>query len=206
MDGSATALYAADWAAAEAAGRRQPSRIVHVAVRWEYDVEAPAEPGTEAARPEAAGLQVLRVAEERARTLASPQVDRRLAIGPIPLTLLQEAEDAALLVLGPRGTGGFTRLLLGSVSLQVAEHAPCPVVIVPHDTDTDTRPRRAEIVVGVDGSAGPVDAVGLASEETSLRARFSALSPFRWGHGTGRGPPAYGPAPGSARLRPSHHR
>lgn len=75
VDGSAAALNAVDWAAAEAGRRRLPLRIVHVAVRWEYNVEAPTESEMEAPRPEAAGLQVLRIAEERARTFASLRVD-----------------------------------------------------------------------------------------------------------------------------------
>lgn len=45
--------------------------------------------------------------------------------------LLEAGEDADLLVVGSRGHGGFVGLLLGSVSQQVASHAPCPVVIVP---------------------------------------------------------------------------
>ena len=48
--------------------------------------------------------------------------------------LLDTAKGADLLVVGSRGHGGFTGLLLGSVSHQVALHAPCPVVIVPADT------------------------------------------------------------------------
>jgi nucleotide-binding universal stress UspA family protein len=48
--------------------------------------------------------------------------------------LIAEAHDADLLVVGSRGFGGFRGLLLGSVSQQSAQHAACPVVIVPHAT------------------------------------------------------------------------
>ena len=45
--------------------------------------------------------------------------------------LLEEAQEAELLVVGSRGLGGFRGLLLGSVSQQCAHHAPCPLAIVP---------------------------------------------------------------------------
>jgi nucleotide-binding universal stress UspA family protein len=45
--------------------------------------------------------------------------------------LVDASKDADMVVLGSRGVGGFTRMLLGSTSGQVVQHAHCPVLIVP---------------------------------------------------------------------------
>ncbi|HUP33419.1 MAG TPA: universal stress protein, partial [Gaiellaceae bacterium] len=58
------------------------------------------------------------------------EVERRVVPEPPVEALLDAAAGADLLVVGSRGRGGFTGLLLGSVGQQVAHHAPCPVVIV----------------------------------------------------------------------------
>jgi nucleotide-binding universal stress UspA family protein len=50
--------------------------------------------------------------------------------------LIEFARDADLLVVGSRGHGGFTGVMLGSVSQRCAGHSPCPVVVVPSTAAT----------------------------------------------------------------------
>jgi nucleotide-binding universal stress UspA family protein len=57
-------------------------------------------------------------------------IERRVIEGAAAQVLVDESRNADLLVVGSRGHGGFTGLLLGSVSQQCAHHAACPVVIV----------------------------------------------------------------------------
>ncbi|WP_284581563.1 universal stress protein [Streptomyces sp. 2P-4] len=57
-------------------------------------------------------------------------VHERLVHGHPVEVLVDAARGADMLVVGSRGRGGFRRALLGSVSQQVALHAPCPVTIV----------------------------------------------------------------------------
>jgi len=63
--------------------------------------------------------------------------------------LLEVAVGAELLVVGARGTSGLERWVLGAVSRQAVEHAPCPVLVV---RDRPSAPGRGEVVVGMDGS------------------------------------------------------
>lgn len=62
-------------------------------------------------------------------------VEPVLVQGMAAPALLEAAKGADLLVVGSRGHGGFSGLLLGSVSQHVAQHSPCPVVIVPEPRD-----------------------------------------------------------------------
>lgn len=55
--------------------------------------------------------------------------------GPAANVLVDASEGAGLVVLGPRGLGGFRGLVLGSVSEQVVRHAKCPVVVVRGDAN-----------------------------------------------------------------------
>jgi nucleotide-binding universal stress UspA family protein len=58
-------------------------------------------------------------------------VERRVVRGRVRRTVIDATGQAQLVVVGSRGTGGFTGLLLGSVSRAVLNHSACPLVIVP---------------------------------------------------------------------------
>ena len=62
---------------------------------------------------------------------ALASVTVRVASGSVVEELINAAKDADMLVVGSRGAGGFSRLIMGSVSSLVAQHATCPVVVIP---------------------------------------------------------------------------
>ena len=70
-----------------------------------------------------------KVAKEIGETV--PEVTVNVAVGDPAEELIKASRDADMLVMGSRGSGGFTRLLMGSVTSKVAHHAGCPVVIIP---------------------------------------------------------------------------
>lgn len=129
VDGSQEAQLALTWAAEEAKLRGARLRVVHV---WSYL----AQPG-ESFDPTYGDDDARRLLEESVAGLRD-EVDVELApVCDLPARgLLDSAQDADLLVVGARGMGGFRGLLLGSVSQQVAQHSPCPVVIVPQREDS----------------------------------------------------------------------
>jgi nucleotide-binding universal stress UspA family protein len=134
VDGSGHSQRALEWAMREAAVRQVPLTVLTVneAVRGYYSSMA-----VYADDP---------VRTEDARKLAQAETDEvldRLA-GPRPASvtvkavhgfvveeLIDAGKDADMIVVGSRGAGGFTRLMMGSVAAQVAQHARCPVLIVP---------------------------------------------------------------------------
>jgi nucleotide-binding universal stress UspA family protein len=122
VDGSRDSAAAVDYAFDEAALRGAALRALYV---WHP--------------PLLGGLD-----EQECRRLLSETVAGRGAAHPDvelhhevvhghPVQALTEASEHALgLIVGTRGHGGFTGMLLGSVSQGVLHHARCPVIAVPH--------------------------------------------------------------------------
>jgi len=128
VDGSTQATRALEWARDLARPTDGELVVVHVLGLLEHvDGELePAEPHRE---------EICRHFEEEwCKPLIGSGARYRceMPYGSPVSTLLDivKRESADLLVVGSRGVGGFGGLLLGSTSLQLAEHAPCPVTIV----------------------------------------------------------------------------
>jgi len=134
VDGSGYSQRALEWAMKEAAVRHAPLTVltVHEAIRGYY--------GGVSSFPDDPELT------EKARVAAQAEADKVLtglgdsrpesvtvqAVNGFPVEeLINASKHADLIVLGSRGVGSFTRLMLGSVSSQVSQHAHCPVTIIP---------------------------------------------------------------------------
>jgi len=134
VDGSGHSQRALRWAMNEAAIRHVPLTVltVHEAIRGYYNGVAvyPDDPArTEQAR-QAAQAETDKVLAD----LDGPRPDSVTvkAVHGFPVEeLIKASQDADVVVLGSRGAGGFTRLMLGSTAGQVVEHAHGPVLIVP---------------------------------------------------------------------------
>jgi nucleotide-binding universal stress UspA family protein len=134
IDGSDASKQALRWAIEEA--RVHGARVIALHA-WE-----PPAPVPEVAPMPAIDLvdfvgEVRGAAEKRVADMVEEVVggDTSVTVEPVAVegspaeALIGAARNADLVVVGSRGHGGFTSLLLGSVSHQVAQHAACPVVI-----------------------------------------------------------------------------
>lgn len=89
--------------------------------------------------------------------------------------MIGASETAAIVVVGSRGQGGFTRLLLGSVSAQVATHSACLVIVIRSLPD----PSADTVVLGMGGAAGSSAALGFAFDMASLHG-YRLIAVHAW--------------------------
>lgn len=166
VDGSESALQAALWAADEAARRNATLRLVSA-------VHLPPSGYRAAAPMPLAFIDELKAEAHEAIAKVESVIASRtpdvavestvVSAAPVP-ELIEESKHAQLMVLGSRGLGGFTGILVGSTAVALVSHGKCPVAVIRGDVSI-TGP----VVVGVDGSAASEAAVALAFEEASLR-------------------------------------
>jgi nucleotide-binding universal stress UspA family protein len=165
VDGSASAYRAVEWAAGEAHRRGVGLRLVR-AFSW-----------TTADHPtgwvaryrdemlDVSRRQVARAVRVAADTRPDVEAESQVEIGAPIEVLSSEARRAQLLVLGDRGLGEVTGLVLGSVAVSLAARGACPVVVVRGERAGADGP----VVVGVDGS--PVSEAALAFAFDAAAAR-----------------------------------
>lgn len=131
VDGSDSSRAALVWAARQA--ELTGEQLVVVATwEWPPNYGAPMQwPATMDLEQDARDL--LKEAVEAVIGDRRIDVEQRVLHGPAPAVLEDESRLASLVVVGCRGHGEFTGMLLGSVSEHLATHAHCPVVIVRGD-------------------------------------------------------------------------
>ncbi|TDB74941.1 universal stress protein [Micromonospora sp. KC723] len=185
VDGSEPALRAVRLAAAEADRRRRPLRVVHGFI-WpllRVPVGRPPDgPPGSGLRHQAEELVARAVAEAEA-TRPGLRTTGEIIDGEASAVLLGESATAAMIVLGDRGLGGFTALLVGSVAVQVTTYADCPVLVARGEERPD-----GPVVVGVDDSALSRSAVDFAAEQAALRGTtLHAVHAYRYPASAGPG-------------------
>ncbi|WP_190014546.1 universal stress protein [Streptomyces lucensis] len=170
VDGSEPSARAVDWAADEASLRGTSLRLVYASLWERYEGVSLAH---DLAEPEeqVRAEDIVEAAERRARR-RQPAVKVTSEVLPEEpeYALVRESRTAFAMVLGCRGRSGMTEALLGSVSLMVAGHAHCPVIVLRGDHDNQARAgTHGRIVCGAgDGTAGTA-AVRFAADEALLR-------------------------------------
>ncbi|NND73721.1 MAG: universal stress protein [Ilumatobacter sp.] len=167
IDGSDSSRHALHWATTHAAGR---ATDLHVVTAWQaplygpYPVVGPmTSPYDTDALRAAAEREARRLAQEATACVDMP-VEAIVVHGGASSSLLEAADHGELLIVGNRGRGGFSRLLLGSTSNQVATHAHVPTVVVRHDAPITTTDR---LLVGLDGSPNSLAALEWAIDFAS---------------------------------------
>jgi nucleotide-binding universal stress UspA family protein len=131
VDGSPESLTALAWAYDEAALAGAELDVVHA---WHYPYPVSEESPREVRKPMEA--DAARELEDSLASLAGSgrcgtvRVRSHLYEAAPVDALLEEGDDADLIVVGCRGRGGLRSRLLGSVSRTTVQHARCPVAVI----------------------------------------------------------------------------
>jgi nucleotide-binding universal stress UspA family protein len=174
VDGSAAGNAAVAWAAREAALHGRSLTLVHVVVPVVPTASVSPEfafPADFFAWQESNAKRVIdearAVVDDASAESRPASVESIVLHGGAVATLVDLSKDAEMIVVGSRGLGAFSRVLLGSVSTGLAHHAHCPVAVIHEDAPT-VQPD-APVLVGIDGSPASIRATEIAFDEASRR-------------------------------------
>jgi nucleotide-binding universal stress UspA family protein len=189
VDGSTESMAAVEWAASDAARRHRRLLIVH-AYAWPVvypPLGAHPTPSLDKAVRQAAQRIVASAVAHARAVSAELTITTATPVKLAAAALVEASRRADVVVVGSRGLGGFSGLLLGSVGVQLAAHAECPVVVVRRDTRTGGS-ETGRVVVGVDGSHDADRAMRFAFEQASFRGvGLTAVHTYIWPDSTGPG-------------------
>ena len=162
-DGSASSREAVNWAARAA---RERGVVLTVCHAW---MPGYGGPFLEPEHEDPARGSAQWTLSTAVRNPDPAEVRQVLAEGPAADVLCEQSADAALVVVGSRGLGGLSGLMIGSVSLRVATFAVSPVVVVHGRWRPTGGYMPGHVVVGVDGSSASADVLAFAGTEAALR-------------------------------------
>ncbi|UUN30652.1 universal stress protein [Streptomyces sp. FIT100] len=168
IDGSPPSLDAVDWAVSEAALRGLPVRLVY-ASRWQrYEGAVPQDPTERPSEQELIDALVADAVQRARRRDAAVRIATDVLAEDTVMSLVGESRHAAMVVIGSRGRGGLSGLLLGSVSLGVAARAHCPVIVVRGDK-AGREGTHGRVLLGVADAGEGADATRFAFREAAKR-------------------------------------
>jgi nucleotide-binding universal stress UspA family protein len=165
-DGSSSSQQALSWAARTARERRAMLTVCHA---WTPGYAALTAAGGAGRREDLAQASAQQILARGLRAVSSQEVEQLLTEGSPARALCEHSAAAGMVVVGSRGLGGLSGLLLGSVSHQVAGHASGPVIVVRGHWRPAGGYVPGHIVAGVDGSAAAGQALAFAGEEAAIR-------------------------------------
>lgn len=129
VDGSEASIDALHWAARQATLTGAELKVV---IAWHFPVVSGDSPISTVPDWQTDALIVMDSLMKNAQLPEALRTSREVIDGHPAQVVTRAAAGADLLVVGSRGHGGFSGMLLGSVSDYVCAHAPCPVVVVRH--------------------------------------------------------------------------
>jgi nucleotide-binding universal stress UspA family protein len=133
VDASENSERALEWAMREGVFRGEPvtAIAVHEVATNQWTGNPIIMGGDQAEEEEIRRALEEKVAKVAGRIGGAPvEVGVQVVSGVAARVLIEASEHADLLVVSSRGGGGFARMLMGSVSIQVVQHAACPVTVV----------------------------------------------------------------------------